>query len=228
MRAQRKDLLTGVALFAGFTAVLVIIFMPLLNGKNLIQYLDELYNSISKGSVYYIPALQEEMQSHTISPVNVSIELDTEQQAAEVSDIIAFSGAQVSLSGSTLTVSGKLTDILSNALEDSDFLFHNQVDEIYEKYGYHGRKVLYNWWIALKSLDKELTRLKRFQDAKIVSTVLKKGVECSYNYYRIEPLNISDEVLMVVLSLVFYVIYTVWFGFAIMYLLMGLGFRLEH
>ena len=228
MTAQKKELLAGVFLFTTFTAVLVVIFLPRLNGKNMMQYMDDLYNSISKGSVYYIPVLKEESQRLESKITNVSLQLDDEQQAKEVAALFTLSGAQVELSGSRLTVSGKLSDIMSNSLEDADYLFHNQADKIQKKYGYHGKKALYNWWIGLKKLDKELTRLKLFQDAKFVSAVLKRAVECSYNYYLIKPQHISEKVLHVILSLVFYVVYTVWFGFAIMYILMGLGFKLEH
>ncbi len=228
MTARRKELLIGVSLLVGFAAVLAILFIPILNGKNLMQKTDDLYNSISKGSVYYIPELREASQNHKNKNIKVSIKVNGDRQAKEVADLFAAGGAHVELSESSLKISGKLGEILSICLEDADYLFHNEADTIRDKYGYHGRRVLYNWWIGLKDLDRELTRQKRFKEAKFVSTVLKKGVECSYNYYKIEPLNISDKVFQVVLSLVFYVVYTVWFGFAIMYLLMGLGFKLGH
>lgn len=228
MTAQRKELLAGVFLFTSFIAVLVVIFLPLLNGKNMMQYMDDLYNSISKGSVYYIPALQEEAQHLESRITKVSLQLGDEQQAKDIADLFSKSGADVELSGSRLVVSGKLGDIMSNSLEDADFLFHNQADKIESKYGYNGKKVLFNWWIGLKKLDKELTRLQLFKDAKFVSAVLNRAVECSYNYYLIEPQKISEKAILVVLSLVFYVVYTVWFGFAIMYILMGLGFKLAH
>ncbi len=228
MTAQKKELLTGVFLFTTFAAVLLLLFLPLLNGKNMMEKLDDLYNSISKGSVYYIPALQEESQILDSSIANLSLQLDDEQQAKEVADLFSKSGAVVALSGSGLTVSGKLADITSNSLEDADFLFHNQAGKIEAKYGYHGKKVVYNWWIGLNKLNKELTRLKLFQDAKFVSEVIKRAVECSYNYYQVIPQKISEKAIQVVLSLLFYVIYTVWFGFAILYILMGLGFKLEH
>jgi hypothetical protein len=53
-------------------------------------------------------------------------------------------------------------------------------------------------------------------------------VETSYNYYLIEPQKISDRAFIVLFSLVFYVIYTVWYGFAIMFMFEGWGMELEH
>ena len=62
----------------------------------------------------------------------------------------------------------------------------------------------------------------------MVSAAQKRAVETVYNYYGIEPQRISDRFGIVILSLVFYVVYTVWYGFAIMYLFEGWGIKLSH
>ena len=48
----------GITLLVSFIIVLVIFFMPVFEGKNGLDYLDNLYNSISKGSAYYIPKVE--------------------------------------------------------------------------------------------------------------------------------------------------------------------------
>jgi hypothetical protein len=53
-------------------------------------------------------------------------------------------------------------------------------------------------------------------------------VECAYNYYGIEPWKVSDRIGLVLFSLIFYVVYTVWYGYAIIFLLEGWGFTLSH
>jgi hypothetical protein len=58
--------------------------------------------------------------------------------------------------------------------------------------------------------------------------VKEKAVECAYNYYGIEPWKVSEKLGLVVFSLVFYVVYTVWYGYAIIFLLEGWGFTLSH
>jgi hypothetical protein len=58
--------------------------------------------------------------------------------------------------------------------------------------------------------------------------VVKKAVEPSYNYYRIEPQNIGDRWVVVIFSLIFYVVYTLWYGFSIMYIFEGWGMKLGH
>jgi len=57
---------------------------------------------------------------------------------------------------------------------------------------------------------------------------LKKVVETSYNYYTIEPQKITDKMGIVIFSLVFYVVYTLWYGFSILFMFEGWGLRLEH
>ncbi len=76
-------------------------------------------------------------------------------------------------------------------------------------------------------MDRDLSRQRKFKAATAVSLIKNKAVETSYNYYRIEPQNITDRLGLVIFSLIFYVIYTLWYGFAIMYLFEGWGLRLE-
>jgi hypothetical protein len=58
--------------------------------------------------------------------------------------------------------------------------------------------------------------------------VITKAVELGYNYYEVDPQKIGDKVGIVIFSLVFYVVYTLWYGFAIMFMFEGWGMRLEH
>jgi hypothetical protein len=48
MIADPRKFYIGVGLLAFFAVVLVIFFLPVLDGKNPMTYLDSLYNSISK------------------------------------------------------------------------------------------------------------------------------------------------------------------------------------
>ena len=53
-------------------------------------------------------------------------------------------------------------------------------------------------------------------------------MECAYNYYGVVPQNIMDKWGIVVFSLVFYVIYTMWYGYSILFMFEGWGLKLEH
>ena len=73
-----------------------------------------------------------------------------------------------------------------------------------------------------------LKQQKKFKLAKMAELVNSKAVETAYNYYGIDGQKITDRIGVVLFSLVFYVVYTLWYGFGIMYLFEGWGMRLEH
>jgi len=228
MIAHKKEFSGGLVLLAVFVVVLIIIFSPVFKGQNGLEYLDALYNSISKGSAYYIPKVQEETAAFKGSSVDVTLAMGDEKQAQQTALLFQKGGASVNVAGDSLRVSGDLASILQNSLTDADQMYHNKGKAISTKYGYNERQALFNWWKALNGMDKELSKQRKFKEAKVVSMVIKKGVEPSYNYYGIEPQKITDRLGVVVFSLVFYVVYTLWYGFAIMFLFEGWGMRLEH
>ena len=60
MIAHKRIFAKGFAMMIGFIVVLIIFFLPVFEGKNGLDYMDNLYNSISKASAYYIPKVTEE------------------------------------------------------------------------------------------------------------------------------------------------------------------------
>jgi hypothetical protein len=228
MIAKKGEFYSGAGMMAIFAVILIVIFMPVFNGHNGLNYLDSLYNSISKGSAYYIPALKKEAQAYAGTQVKLTLDMKDETMARQSSLLFQKGGALVNVTGTTLAVEGDLGKILTVCLDDADLMYHNKGSEVAAKYGYGERQALYNWWAANNATENDLKRQKQFKAAKIVSTINQKAVETAYNYYRIEPQKISDRYGIVIFSLVFYVAYTLWYGFAIMFLFEGWGLRLEH
>ena len=228
MIEKKKEFYGGFALLIGFTVVLIVIFSPVFKGQNGLEYLDDLYNSISKGSAYYIPKVKAETEPFSGRSVSTTIEMADESQTQQTAALFMKGGALVNISGTRLKIEGDLGKILANCLADADRMYMNDGQAISSKYGYNERQVLFNWHQALISMDKVLKKQKQFQEAKIVDLVVKKAVETSYNYYRVEPQKISDRAFIVLFSLAFYVIYTLWYGFAVMFMFEGWGMKLEH
>ena len=152
----------------------------------------------------------------------------SETQARQMAELLRAGGANVQVSEAGLRVSGDLGGILGRCLQDSDEMFANAGAGVRERYGYEERRVLFDWWTALKAMDEDLKRQNRFAEAAFVVKVKEKAVECAYNYYGIEPWKVSDRIGLVLFALVFYVVYTVWYGYAIIFLLEGWGFTLSH
>jgi hypothetical protein len=228
MVADPKKFYGGVGLMAGFIIVLVIMFMPIFAGKNLLDYMDSLYNSISKGSAYYVAGLQEENEIRRGIGIDVSLDLHDEEQAAGTALLLEAGGASVVQEAARLAAKGDLGAILGRCLEDSDEMFANAGSAVRDRYGYDEKRVMFNWWTALKAMDKDLKKQKRFAEAAFVISVKKKAVECAYNYYGIEPQKITERLGVVIFSLVFYVLYTVWYGFAVIFMFEGWGLKLSH
>ncbi|MDL1982873.1 MAG: hypothetical protein LWX54_01555 [Deltaproteobacteria bacterium] len=228
MIAHKKEFYGGFGLLVGFFVVLFIIFSPVFNGQNGMEYLDSLYNSISKGSANYIPKVKKETDTLKGNTVNMAMKMADEKQAQQTALLFTNAGATAEVSGAQLNVSGDLGNMLANCIEDSKNMYNNDGATVSNKYGYNERQVLYNWHTALKAADKDLKKQKLFKEAKVVASVIKKVVETSYNYYTIEPQKITDKMGIVIFSLVFYVGYTLWYGFAILFMFEGWGLRLEH
>jgi hypothetical protein len=228
MIARKKEFFSGVVLMIVFVVVLILFFLPLYGGMNGLNYLDNLYNSISKGSAYYIPKVKKESESFKGDLVTVALKMGDEKTAEQTALLLRGAGAEALVSGSSVKLSGDLGGILESALDDADAMYHNEGEKVRNRYGYEERRALYNWWRAFHEMDKDLKKQKKFKEAAMVSVVVKKAIESSYNYYQIEPQRIGDKFGMVIFSLVFYVVYTLWYGFAILFMFEGWGLQLGH
>jgi len=226
--ADKVKFYTGLGMLVVFTALLGVVFSPVFDGKNGLEYLDELYNSVSKDSAYYIPDVREDSADYIGTSVSVTIEMDTEDQAERTVLLYQEAGAEAVASGVELEINGDLGKILESCLSDADALYHNDAEIITTRYGYDEREVLHNWWTSLKGMDEELEDEGMSDEAEVVTSVVERAVEPSYNYYGIEPEAIGDRVGIVIFSLVFYILYTVLYGFALMYLVEGLGLKIRQ
>jgi len=229
MIADKKEFYGGVGLMGGFLLVLFLMFLPLYQGQNGLNFLDNLFNSISKGSAYYIPKVKEDVaKSLAGKKMALDLKFENEVQAGECLQLFTKSGATAIVEGKNLKVDGDLDKMMANCLEDSDALYYNKSNVLEAKYGIKGKQVLYNWWVSLKAMQKSLNNNEQFKEATAVYSVMTKAVECSYNYYTIEPQSMSSRLGVVIFALVFYVVYTLWYGYAIMFMFEGWGLKISH
>ena len=229
MIADKNKFFLGAGMLVAFTVVLVLMFLPLLEGgRNGLDYLDSLYNSISKGSAYYIPAVKEESAAFKGAAVDVTLTLTDPEQSRQTALLFRKAGARAEVMGIRLRVTGDLGAILESCLTDADAMYNNKGKVVSARYGHDPKRALYNWWRAFNAMDIALKKQTRFKEAKMVAVVVKKAVESSYNYYKIEPVQITGKLGLVIFSLTFYVAYTLLYGFAIMFLFEGWGMKLSH
>ncbi len=229
MIVNKKKLLTGLAMIAIFIFALALLFTPIFGDQNGLNYLDSLYNSISKGSAYKnIEKLRKRIATFDDKKIAVTVTMRNEEEARQASLLFQKAHAMVSRRGKALAISGDLGKILTNCLEDTDLMYANKGRIVSEKYGYDEKQALYNWWVFAKEMDETLKKQKSFKAAKLMTALKERAIEMTYNYYGIAPQQISEKYGMVIFSLIFYIIYTLWYGFAIMYMFEGWGIQLDH
>ena len=224
----KRQKVKGIVLLLSFAAIFVVFMLPIFNGMNGMVYLDNLYNIISKASCYFIPELEEKAGKLAGKEIEVKLEMLNNKQAENIAKLLTTTGSDVTIQGNTINLKGDLGAILTTVIEDSDYMYKNNGDFVRNKYGYDEKEVMYNWYVTLEEMKNDLNKQKMFSEAQDVVTVKKKAVEVAYNYYGINSKSIQEVWHIVVLSLVFYVIYTMWYGFGLLYTFEGLGFKLEH
>jgi hypothetical protein len=228
MAASKKEFLKGATMAVIFFIVLAYMFSPSFgDGRNAFSASDDLFNSISKGSTYYIPSLREQVQPLGGKVFKATVELKSDKLAGNAEHIFATAGAEAKAAGQGCEVSGDLGAVLTRVLDDSDAMFHNKGDALSSAYGIEEREAMYTWWRALTSLETELKHQKEFKAAKVVSEVIKRGVEVGYNYYGIVPQSAAGDAGVLTFALIFYVVYTLWWGYSIFFMAEGMGLAMK-
>ncbi len=134
-KIHKKQLGIGIFLMVTFIAVMVVIFMPIFGGGNALNYLDNLYNSISKGSAYYIPKVEHQVEEHGSQQVTLNLKMTDSSAAQSAEPLFARVGATTAVQGNTLMVNGDLEAIFSGCLEDAESAYRNRGDELTARYG---------------------------------------------------------------------------------------------
>ncbi len=224
---NKKEFRTGALLGISFLVVLAIMFMPVFGGRNAFEASDLFFNSIAKGSTYYIPRVLKENEEYKGQQIDVTIKLDSPEMLAKASRLFFDAGASVSAEDTQLKVKGDLGQILEYTIQNADTVFHNHGDELAQKYGFHQKEVLHIWFKSLRAVNKALNKQEKFKDAAWIEEVLKRAVEVSYNFFKIEPRSAASAAGMLSFLLIFYVIYTLWWGYAILFMFEGLGLQMK-
>jgi hypothetical protein len=218
----------GAFLALTFIGVLTLIFSPVFgNGMNGLTYADDMFNKLSKGSSYFIPKVVKSNEKFTNTSIALTVKLEKPEQNEDTMKLLTAAGVAVKNDGPALQISGNLGALMSKVLVDADDMYKNDGKKVADRYGIDEKAAMTSWWNVLKVMDKELKKQGKIEDAKIVSDVMKKAVEPAYNYYKIEAQQVADKALIMTGLLVFYVAYTMWWGFAIFYMFDGIGLTMK-
>jgi hypothetical protein len=224
---NKKTFSMGFLLAISFLVVLFLIVAPIYNGKNGLNFSDDLFNKLAKGSSYFIPKAQKSAEGFAGKSFTVTVKMDKAEQVEPATKILLASGVQVGTKGEEITISGDLGQFASKIVKDSDAMYHNKGSEIAKTYGMNEREVMRIWWSILSKADKQFKKDKKIEEAKLVSEVNKKTVEPAYNFYEIDAQKVIDKAGLMTSLLVFYVLYTMWWGYAIFFMFDGIGLSMK-
>lgn len=234
--SNKRHLTLAIVLLISFAGVLILIFLPIYGqGQNGLQYSDDLFNRLAKGSAYQIPKLKIDAEKYRGKSLDVVIDLkrandkpgEAEARAQRVAKVFTTNGAQVDVEGTKVHIKGDFGELMLAALEDSDKMYHNNGDFIKKKYDIADdekmKQIFRQWHNALSLINKRLTLDKKAEDANFVKNIITKAIEPAYNFYGISAVKITEKATVAAGLLAFYVLYTIWYGFGVLYLFEGLG-----
>jgi hypothetical protein len=245
--AQKKHMAYGIALAISFLVTLGLIFSPIFpktkagEPQNGLQWADEMFNNLAKGSSYFIPKVAKSNEEFMGKMFAVSIKLgkpedkpgDAEKRAERASKLFTVNeGAKVEVNGAELKLEGDLGKVLAAALRDSETMYRNEGEKIKALYGTvmktdDEKQMFRQWWNVLDKINKQFMLEKKAAESKIVSNVMKKAVEAAYNFYKVDAVKVKEKAGLMVFLLVFYVVYTMWWGFAIFFIFEGIGLSMK-
>jgi hypothetical protein len=193
-----------------------------------IERVDYLFNQLTKHSSYYIKEVAAQAPKMNGKAFQVTVKAAGSDEAQKMAEVASRGGAAATAKDSSVLVSGNLGPLATAALVDADLLFNGQEKVLQTKYGMNGRRAIYLWWLVFGALQKQYLARADSAEAALAGNVRTKALEPAYNFVGIKPTPISRIRGKVLLLLGFYVVYTIWYGFSIMYLLDGLGLTLAQ
>ena len=223
MIIHKKPFMIGVIMMISFFIVFAVLMSPIMSGKTVITYADDLFNQLTKGSVYAIPGVVSKAKSFEGKSFEVTVDPKGKENADKMTTLLTAAGATVVASGEKLKVTGDLGKVSKVALADADAEFKNNGKEIQARYGMESRDAIYQWWNVFNGLASVYKKENKSAELSFTNNVLTKGLEAAYNFEGIEGVKVTEKAGVTSFMLIFYVIYTVWYGFAIMYIMEGLG-----
>jgi hypothetical protein len=126
-----------------------------------------------------------------------------------------------------VAISGDLGKLLGNIIRDSEEMYKNDGSKVSDRYGFKDTDVMALWWSILSKSNKELQKDKKINESGMVTAVMQKAVEPAYNYYGIEAESVTGKLFTMTGLLIFYVVYTMWWGYAIFYMFDGIGLSMK-
>ncbi|AQS58156.1 hypothetical protein [Desulforamulus ferrireducens] len=230
MIRDRKAFILGMLMLLSFLGIYFYMMSPSFgNGRNGLEFADDMFNSISKGStVAIVEGEAKKAEKWQGTTIDVEITAKTPEEAAQwASQYQTIQGVQVTVNENALNLKGDLGQIFAAIAQDCLTMYNNEGDVLRDKYNVDPREATYIWYNSSKQISKALDKQENFKASSAIQSLQKKMLEPAYNYYGVETKHVKDNKGTMTFMLVFYMIYTIWYGFAIYYLCQGFGITMS-
>ncbi|GAB6181484.1 hypothetical protein JCM14036_28030 [Desulfotomaculum defluvii] len=230
MIRDTKAFLIGIIMLVSFMGIYAYMMSPSFgNGRNGLEFADDMFNSISKGSVYDV--IQSEISKDKQwngNVIDVTLTCADEAQADSWSSALQMVvGAEVNRDKEKITFKGDFGALLANISEDCTNMFNNNGDVVKQKYKADPREVTNQWYNITKAMVKNLEKQERFKESIAIQQYQKKVIEPAYNYYGVDAKQVADNKGIMTFMMLFYLVYTIWYGFSIYFLCQGFGITMS-
>lgn len=227
--AAKKPFYRGVLLLIGFAIVFIIFMQPLftVDGEKLtgLQYSDQVFNELSKGSsdfLYMAENASQAMKNHVIHVAFSQADNSLEKLQARL--LKNANAQEMQITDHKMAFTVNLGTLLAQATSDARLLFFNEEDRLFAKYaGINPLEIAKAWWLLLSLIERQLQIHNQQPESAAINTVIRRAIEPGNNYFGIPGMKISENIGLISAFLLFYILYTVWYGFAVYEIFAGLG-----
>ena len=235
---NRRKFALGIVGLVTFFVVLTVWVSPIAGDQSGLAWADDFFNQLSKSSAYQLPALLRKAPQYRGTSFDVTIRTRTPEDAAKIAGVFTAAwgpgpapegaGAEATVSGSSVRLQGDLGATATALLTDAEAVYHNQDGPVREKYGISGQEMLYWYWTAFGDIYKFYIGRGEVATSNFASEMRTRVCEPLYNFSGIAPTRVAEAAGKIAFLLAFYVAYTLWYGFSIMFLFEGMGISAQR
>jgi hypothetical protein len=224
---DRGKFTTGVWGLGIFFVALALWLSPVIGGKSGLQWADNFFNQLSKSSSYFLPQMAKNAEGYRGKIFEARVTAKDPAVAQHIAQLFAGAGAQINVNASQVFLRGDLGAVGEKMIADAQVMYENREHDLEAKYGFPGREVVYCWWVAVDAIYQQYVAAGDVASSAFASALKTKVCEPAYNFAGITPRRASDAAWPLFALLAFYLCYTLWYGFSILYVFEGLGITVQ-
>jgi hypothetical protein len=191
-----------------------------------LTHADNFLNRLAKKSAYCVPEARAKAAKFSGRQVDFGVKPRDAVDNKGLVKLLAAHGIRASQTDDgRVRLSGDLARLSEQALTDADTAFHGNVETLGAGHGMHGHEILYYWWIIFDGLTRRFVQEDSVAEANFTKFVTAKVLEPAYNFRQVRAADGRSAVWGMTGLLGFYVIYTLWYGFSLLFVFEGLGIR---